>query len=60
MQYLIKKYNKIFLIGIFILFLPVISQITSYTIDIIYNLGVYFGSIARYTTEGICCFKIGF
>ena len=60
MQSLAKKYNKIFLIGLFILFLPIISLILSYTIDIIYNLGVYFGSISRYTTEGICCFKIGF
>ena len=60
MQYLVKKYNKIFLIGLFLLFLPVISLMLSYIIDIIYNLGVYFGSISRYTMEGICCFKIGF
>ena len=60
MQYLVKKYNKILLIGLFVIFLPVISIVLSYIINKIYNLGVYFGSIARYTTEGICCFKIGF
>ena len=54
MQYLIKKYNKVFLIGLFILFLPMISLLLNYIIDIIYNLGVSFGSISRYAKEGLC------
>lgn len=57
MQYLIKKYNKVFLIGLFILFLPMISLLLNYIIDIIYNLGVSFGSISRYAKEGLCILK---
>lgn len=52
---LIKEKKKIFLtIGIIIL-LPIIIPMFYTIIDIIVNLGRYFGTLSRYAADGICC-----
>jgi len=52
---LMKNKKKLMIIIVSILLIPIIIPIFYTVIDIIVNLGRYFGTIARLISEGICC-----
>lgn len=52
---LIKKNKNIFFSLILLLFLPIIIPLLSTIIEILFNLGVHLGTLARCVNEGICC-----
>lgn len=49
---IIKEHRKIIYC---ILCVPILLIATAICTDIIFNIGVYFGTIARHVSEGICC-----
>lgn len=52
---IISENKKLFLFLLLLIALPILVPLISTIIDILFNLGIYFGSIARCTLEGICC-----
>lgn len=50
---LIKDKKKILS---FIILLPITFIALEICMNIIFNIGVYFGTIARQISEGVCCF----
>ena len=54
---LVRKYKKQICIIVLILLIPFIVPVLSVIIDIILNVGRYFGTLARYISMGVCCLK---
>lgn len=54
---IIKSHKKAICVTLYILCIPLFLTILPIFIEIIFNIGVYFGSIARNITEGVCCFN---
>lgn len=51
---LIKSHKKLVC---FIIVLPLFLITLEVCTNIVFNIGVYFGTIARQVSEGVCCFR---